>query len=95
MPSEVLGKDIASSPGLAELLRQVNSGTYKGAVDITKERFPSEGEQLSPVERNDQGAGQLQDPIAVDRPIEAPQETIPIPPGLLHARKLEKIHVLE
>lgn len=44
LPSEVLGKDIASSPGLAELLRQVNSGTYKGAVDITKERFPSDGE---------------------------------------------------
>ncbi len=84
LPSEVvLGKDIASSPGLAELLRQVNSGTYKGAVDITKERFPGGGDQVAPVERDEQGVGRLQDPITADRPIEAPQETIPIPPGLL------------
>ncbi len=83
LPSEVLGKDIASSPGLAELLRQVNSGTYKGAVDITKERFPAGDEQLAPVERDEQGVGQVQDMPAVDRPTEAPQDVVPVPPGLL------------
>ena len=35
------------------------------------------------VERDEQGVGRIEDPITVDRPIEAPQETIPIPPGLL------------
>ena len=80
MPSEVLGKEIASSPGLAELLRQVNSGTYKGAVDVTRERFPDNSEQFHPVERDHQGVGALQPQD--ERPTEAPAEVIPLPPGL-------------
>ena len=55
MPSEVLGKEIASSPGLAELLRQVNSGTYKRAVDVSRERYPDQAEHFHPVERDQQG----------------------------------------
>ena len=83
MPSEILGKEIASSPGLAELLRQVNSGTYKGAVDVTRERPPGNGEQYHPVERDQQGVGAIQPERREDQPTEAPAEVIPLPPGLL------------
>lgn len=82
MPSEILGKEIASSPGLAELLRQVNSGTYKGAVDISRERFPDPGEHFQPVERDQQGIGGAPSSLEA-QPTEAPAEVIPLPPGLV------------
>ena len=82
MPSEVLGKEIASSPGLAELLRQVNSGTYKGAVDVTRERHPDQAEHLHPVERDQQGVGGVPSSLEA-QPTEAPAEVIPLPPGLV------------
>lgn len=82
MPSEVLGKEIASSPGLAELLRQVNSGTYKGAVDVSRERYPDQAEHFHPVERDQQGVGGVPSSLEA-QPTEAPAEVIPLPPGLV------------
>ena len=84
MPSEVLGQELASSPGLAELLRQVNSGTYKGAVDVTRELPPSSADQVAPVERDHHGvdAGIHQLPER-EVPTEGPQEVAPVPEGIL------------
>ena len=48
-PSEVLGRELASEPGLGELLRQVVSGGQAGAVDVSRELPPREDDHLRPV----------------------------------------------
>ena len=93
LPSEVLGRELASSPGLAELLRQVVSGTHAGAVDVQREGPPGPDQMLGPVERAEEGVASVpssndglrgrEDPSP--RP---PEEVEPIPPGLLPASQL-------
>ena len=86
MPSEVLGQELASSPGLAELLRQVNSGSYKGAVDITKEALPTSADQVAPVQQDHHGViADHQQHQGREAPTEAPQEVTPVPEGILRS----------
>ena len=54
-PSEVLGRQLATDPEMAELLRKVISGNNAGAVDITREGPPDEGQRLAPVEAESSG----------------------------------------
>ncbi|CAK8995356.1 Uncharacterized protein SCF082_LOCUS4325, partial [Durusdinium trenchii] len=55
LPSEVLGRDLITNPGLGELLRQVVSGTHTGAVDVSKEGPPEPEDHLGPVRRDEAG----------------------------------------
>ncbi|CAK9023782.1 unnamed protein product, partial [Durusdinium trenchii] len=55
LPSEVLGRELATSPGLSELLRQVISGTHAGAVDVQREGLPGPENMLGPVQRTEDG----------------------------------------
>ena len=96
LPSEVLGRDLMSDPGLAELLRQVISGTHAGAVDVAREGPPPPQHELNPVQRVEDGVEIAQDPAlqlppssaeAPEQPSEAapqqmPQPVEPVPPGL-------------
>jgi len=96
LPSEVLGRDLMSDPGLAELLRQVISGTNAGAVDVAREGPPPPQHELNPVQRVEDGVEIAQDPAlqlppssaeAPEQPSEAapqqmPQPVEPVPPGL-------------
>ena len=96
LPSEVLGRDLMTDPGLAELLRQVISGTHAGAVDVAREGPPPPQYELNPVQRVEDGVEIAQDPAlqlppssaeAPEQPSEAapqqmPQPVEPVPPGL-------------
>ena len=98
LPSEVLGRKLASDPEMAELLRKVMSGTTAGAVDVVREGPPREnGDELLPPQT--EGSGEtipLQDTLegvdsqAQGLPQEAPREVPPVPPGLW-PRGLERV----
>ena len=84
LPSEVLGRELMTDPGLAELLRQVVSGSQVGAVDVAREGAPPPDRQLGPVQRLEDGvdlgvAPQLQQPPVSEASDSnmAPQEIIP------------------
>ena len=91
LPSEILGKELASDPGLATLLHQVVSGSRAGAVDVAREGPPPGQAVAAPVERAEEGV-QMADP-QVQPPIidadevsrQAPQPVAPTPPGLHRA----------
>lgn len=89
LPSEVLGRELATSPGLSELLRQVISGTHAGAVDVQREGLPGPENMLGPVQRTEDGVAvapgsrplsEADRPRPPDRPV-PPIESVP--PGLL------------
>ncbi|CAE7346579.1 RE1 [Symbiodinium natans] len=85
-PSEVLGRELASDPELADLLRRVVSGGQTEAVDVTRERPPAQTDQLMPVQEECEGI-----PVSAERPTEAElhrqtlrgEEAIPVPPGII------------
>ncbi|CAE6953093.1 GIP [Symbiodinium sp. CCMP2592] len=54
-PSEVLGRHLATDPEMAELLRQVMSGSSAGAVDVAREGPPEPAEQCAPVQHEAEG----------------------------------------
>eukprot|EP00913_Durusdinium_trenchii_P022864 g21468.t1 len=89
LPSEVLGRELATSPGLSELLRQVVAGTHAGAVDVQREGLPGPEDRLGPVHRIEEGvAAASSAPSQQPAVLPSPQELIPptveaIPPGLL------------
>eukprot|EP00913_Durusdinium_trenchii_P016808 g15798.t1 len=94
LPSEILGRDLISDPGLGELLRQVVTGTQAGAVDVSKEGNPSPQEMLGPVQRDERGVNLGPDSRVEEcqLPLHQPSETVPVeaprsptwvPPGLL------------
>ena len=87
LPSEVLGKDLSSDPGLAALLQRVVSGARSGAVDVAKEGPPPAGDSLAPVERVEEGV-QMGEALPTPTPTEAvqhqaPRPHEPVPPGIL------------
>ena len=83
LPSEILGKDLASDPGLATLLRKVLSGARAGAVDVAREGPPPSTAGTRPIEVAEDGV-QIADaiPIAAE-PQHAPEVAPLLPPGLL------------
>ena len=90
-PSEVLGRRLATDPGLAELLRRVMSGSSAGAVDVAREGPPpAEGEQVAPTHSEPSGESipvETENPVSSDvnaqrAPQEAPREVPPLPAGL-------------
>ena len=82
LPSEVLGKDLASDPGLALLLRKVISGARAGAVDVVKEGPPPDHARLLAVEPAEEGV-QLSDEMIRAGPINDPEPPVPVPAGIL------------
>ena len=87
LPSEVLGKDLSSDPGLAALLQRVVSGARSGAVDVAKEGPPPADGSLAPVERVEDGV-QMGEALPTPAPTEAvqhqaPRPHEPVPPGIL------------
>ncbi|CAE7837485.1 unnamed protein product, partial [Symbiodinium necroappetens] len=90
-PSEVVGRELASDPALGELLRQVVSGSQTGAVDVSKEGPPDESDHLRPVDRDPDGvplSSPGREPQRVSGSGPRPEETIPVPPGLLPTAQL-------
>ena len=95
LPAEVLGREIASDPGLSELIRQVTSGVRTGAVDVVREGPPPAGTDYVPVERAEHGVEQIQHrppdevPVGVIQQREpvsipsAPREVVSVSPGIL------------
>ena len=85
LPSEVLGRELATDPGLSTLLRQVLGGVHAGAVDVAREGPPGVRDQLAPVQRLDEGVELAVEPLRrhADLPSEAAQsvEAIPSPCG--------------
>ena len=65
LPSEIMGRELMSDPGLAELLRQVVAGTQTGALDISKESGPTASEELGAVERDDLGVARGGEPLQI------------------------------
>ena len=82
LPSEIMGKDLASDPGLATLLRKVISGTRSGAVDVAKEGAPPPHAHLRAVEHAGDGV-QTSDEWLPGGPGHAPEPPVPVPDGLL------------
>ena len=83
LPSEILGKDLASDPALSSLLRKVISGTRAGAVDVIKEGPPPQDARWQQVEQVQEGA-QIAEEVQVAHPVEhAPQEPRTVPPGII------------
>ena len=82
LPSEIMGKDLASDPGLATLLRKVISGTRSGAVDVAKEGAPPPHAHLRAVEHVGDGV-QTSDEWLPGGPGHAPEPPVPVPDGLL------------
>ncbi len=62
LPAEILGKEIASDPGLRDLLHQVMSSSRVGAVAVDKEGPPGPEHDLLPVHQGD-GAGELSEVV--------------------------------
>ncbi|OLQ04125.1 hypothetical protein AK812_SmicGene12846 [Symbiodinium microadriaticum] len=77
-PAEEMGQQLASDPGLSELLRRVLSGSTAGAVNVMREGPPSEANRLAPVDQEESGP-----PLAAEAPTSQAEEVLPIPPGLL------------
>ncbi|CAE7324282.1 RE1, partial [Symbiodinium necroappetens] len=80
-PNEMLGAQMAEDPGLAELLRKINSGVRAGITDVSNERPPLPPEEFAPVVRDQEGV-----PLGgeeVSRPSEAPQPVEAVPERLL------------
>ena len=96
LPAEVLGRELATDPGIAELVRQVTSGIKTGAVDVAREGSPPPDDASTPIERVE-GAGQVQlsEADAPERgmpsmaePVQVPSapELVPaVPPGLVQS----------
>ena len=84
LPAEILGKEIASDPGLRGLLHQVMSSSRVGAVAVDREGPPGPEHDLLPVHQGE-GSGELPEAVAphpeTDGGIGAPPG-IPHPPGL-------------
>lgn len=85
MPSEILGRDIATDPSMSELLRQVLSGSQAGAVDVAREGPPPLDESTMPVAHQDVQVPSS-DPLV--QPRQAPQEVEVIPPRWFLSRSL-------
>ena len=85
LPSEVLGRELATDPGLSTLLRQVLGGVHAGAVDVAREGPPGVRDQLAPVQRLDEGVELAVEPLRrhADLPSEAAQSVEAIPSQLL------------
>ena len=88
LSSEVLGRDLASDPGLASLLHRVVSAQRAGAVNVAREGAPPADAQFRQVEEVADGVEALpqqppQVPEAPDEPSQAPQPVARVPPGLL------------
>ena len=83
-PCEELGYHLAHDSGMGELLRQVLSGTPKGAVNVVREGPPDDSSLGAPVDRSEEG-------VMLPRPLPVPDElrsaprdpAPPVPPGLL------------
>ena len=88
LPSEILGRELASDPGLASLLHQVISGSQAGAVDVAREGPPPARAAVGPVERADEGVQIAAPPVNLPVPDmdessrQAPLSAVPVPPGL-------------
>ena len=88
LPAEILGREIASDPGLSELLRQVISGTRTGAVDVVREgNPPHDGSQFQPIEHQEEGCGEVGQRLPSDIP-HVP-DVAPIAPGILPSSQLD------
>ena len=89
LPNEVLGRELMSDPGLAELLRQVVSGSQAGAVDVAREGPPPPERLYGPVQRLEDGVDIPQAPIPISQEPETPveQARLPIPPQLVGPRQ--------
>ena len=87
LPSEILGKDLASDPALASLLRKVISGSRTGAVDVTKEGPPPDSAHWEQVEQVQEGTRMSEDIPPDDAPQQAPVTPEPVPPGLVGPRR--------
>ena len=74
LPSEILGRELITDPGLAELLRQVVSGSHAGAVDVEKEGPPPSSSSLGPVEHDEHGVSIGNEPTLAN-----PQAVEPTP----------------
>ena len=77
-PAEEMGHQLASDPGLSELLRRVLSGSTAGAINVMREGPPSEGDRLAPVNCEEVGP-----PLAAEAPQSQAEEVVPVPPALL------------
>ena len=55
LPGEILGRELLTDPGLAELLRRVVSGSHAGAVDVAREGPPPGDAEFGPVQRQEDG----------------------------------------
>ena len=81
LPSEILGRELASDPGLQNLIRQVLSGTHVGAVDVAREGPPQAEQQWSPIQRVEDGVSRSSDVIQ-----SAPEAVQQVPERLLAPR---------
>ena len=88
LPSELLGRELASDPGLAELVRRVTTGVMPGAVDVSKEGPPDNSSHFDPVERADEGIAASGPMPQLGEASQAPQPVDAVPPGLLPASSL-------
>ena len=84
LPSEVLGRELATDPGLSTLLRQVLGGVHAGAVDVAREGPPGVRDQLARCSDWMRGWNlQLSLRRHADLPSEAAQSVEAIPSQLL------------
>ena len=107
LPAEILGKEIASDPGLQELLHQVMSSSRVGAVAVDKEGPPGPEHDLLPVHQGE-GAGELPEappphmeievgggPIPIHPANLAPPPGLdaPVPAGIRRTREVENVNL--
>ena len=107
LPAEILGKEIASDPGLQDLLHQVMSSSRVGAVAVDKEGPPGPEHDLLPVHQGE-GAGELPEAPSPHMDIEVgggsmsappadlsppPGLDIPVPAGVRRTREAENVNL--
>ena len=81
LPAEVLGMEVASDPGLQDLLHQIASSSRVGAVAVDKEGPPSAEHSLLPVDAVD-GAGELPEETPIPDEEEHPTTSGPAAPNV-------------
>ena len=81
-PTEELGYHLAHDSGMGELLRQVISGA-PFAVNVAREGPPDESSAAAPMDRSEEGVMLPNPPRPSEGPQSAPQDRVPVNPGLL------------